>query len=146
MADPGYIDLPSTTHFTYEYNQNWSASDGIAIGAWLRETAERDYAVVSAWFNNLTPAGLPFKVRIDTAPNPLDANAWNDKFKNITLNLGPLISTDFDLAREVLVAEFIEIFKVSRCIRILQHLGKVQTIGLTVARAILKAARAGRIG
>lgn len=117
MADPGYVDLPATDHFTFEYNKSWDASMATRIGTMLMETAERDYTNIRDWFGNLT-LNLPFKVRIEQVATGtgLDAYASNDGRQNIWLNLGLKINDpiNVDRAREVLVAEFIEIFMVAQ--------------------------------
>jgi hypothetical protein len=41
MADPGYVDLPATGHFTFEYNQSWNPGMATSIGNSLRDTAEK---------------------------------------------------------------------------------------------------------
>jgi hypothetical protein len=117
MADPGYVDLPATEHFTFEYNQSWNPSMATSIGNSLRDNAERDYANIRSWFGNLT-LNLPFRVKIEPVATGtgLDAYAGNDNRQNISLNLGLKISnpSNINRAREALVAEFIEIFMVAQ--------------------------------
>jgi len=106
MADPGYVDLPGTTHFTFEYDNTLNQAAATAFGGALAANAEADYNLVSFWFDGLTPSGVPFNVKINK-PSATRSGS-NDGNKQITIDIGA--STDFNLGREVLVAEFIEIF------------------------------------
>ena len=65
MADPGYIDLPATAHFTFEYDNTLNQAGATAFGVALAANAEADYNLVSSWFDGLTPSGAPFNVKIN---------------------------------------------------------------------------------
>jgi hypothetical protein len=106
MADPGYVDLPATAHFTFEYDNTLNQIAATAFGLALAANAEADYNLVSVWFDRLTPSGVPFNVKI-SKPSATQSGG-NDGHKQITIDIGA--STDSDLGREALVAEFIEIF------------------------------------
>jgi hypothetical protein len=106
MADPGYVDLPSTRHFVFSFDQTLDGVGARALGSALFATAEQDYATVSSWFDGLKPAGVPFVIKI--SPLSLSRSGGNDRTKLITINLGA--TTDFTSARWVLVAEMTEIF------------------------------------
>jgi hypothetical protein len=106
MADPGFIDAGSTTHFSIEFNSALDAAKSRALCNALVATCERDYDVIASWFDGLTPAGVPFVVQI--GPERKDRGGSNDQKSNITIDRGA--TDDFSLAREVLVAELIEIF------------------------------------
>jgi hypothetical protein len=106
MADPGYVDLPPTAHFTFEYDSTLNQAAATAFGGAIAITAEADYNLVSSWFDGLTPSGVPFNVKVNL-PSATRSGS-NDGNKQITIDIGA--SADFDLGREVLVAEFIEIF------------------------------------
>jgi hypothetical protein len=105
VADPGFTDLPGTPNFTFEFDNTLNAAASAALGASLTSTVEADYALVNAWFDNLSPSGLPFNVKIN--PISTTRSGWNDGNKQITIDLGA--TTNFPQAREVLIAEFIEI-------------------------------------
>jgi hypothetical protein len=105
MADPGFTDLPGTPNFTFEFDNRLNAAASAALGASLASTVEADYALVNAWFDNLSPSGLPFNVKIN--PKSATRGGSNDSNKQITIDLGA--TADFLSAREVLIAEFIEI-------------------------------------
>jgi hypothetical protein len=104
MADPGFVDLPSTTHYTFSFEQTLNADAAKALGIALATTAERDYNTISSFFGGLTPSGVPFAVKI----NLPTGGANNDNVKHINLKAGA--TSNFDLARFLLVAEAIEIF------------------------------------
>jgi hypothetical protein len=104
MADPGFVDLPSTEHFTFSFEQTLNTGAAKALGRALAATAEQDYDTISSWFGGLRPDGVPFDVKI----NLPTGGANNDNVKNINLKLGA--TSNFNLARFVLVAETIEIF------------------------------------
>jgi hypothetical protein len=106
MADPGFIDAGSTTHFSFEFNNALDAPKSRTLCNALVATCERDYNIIASWFDGLTPAGIPFVVQI--GPTRTDRGGSNDQKSNITIDLGA--TDDFPLAREVLVAELIEIF------------------------------------
>jgi hypothetical protein len=106
MADPGYIDLPATAHFTFEYDKTLSQAAATAFGGAIATTAEADYNLVISWFDGLTPPGVPFNVKINQ-PSATRSGS-NDGNKQITIDIGA--SADSGLGREVLVAEVIEIF------------------------------------
>jgi hypothetical protein len=106
MADPGFIDGGSTTHFSFEFNDTLDATKSRALCNALVATCERDYNVIASWFDGLTPADVPFVVQI--GPLRKDRGGSNDQKSNITIDRGA--TDDFPLAREVLVAELIEIF------------------------------------
>jgi hypothetical protein len=105
MADAGYTDLPGTANFTFEYDSTLNAAAAAALGASLVSTVEADYTLVNGWFGNLSPSGLPFNVKINTKSTTRGGS--NDLVKQITIDLGA--TSNFPLAREVLIAEFIEI-------------------------------------
>jgi hypothetical protein len=104
MADPGFVDLPGTTHFSFSFNQKLNAAAATALGGALAATAEQDFSTMSFWFRGLIPAGVPFQVKINLGTG----GASNDTVKNINLRVGQ--SSDADLARFTLVAEVVEIF------------------------------------
>lgn len=104
MAAPGFIDLPSTQHFTFEYNKQLNDTDARALGKALADTAERDFATMAGWFSGATPQGG----LIDTKINLGSGGASNDNLNNINLRLGA--TADFNRARFTLVAEVMEIF------------------------------------
>lgn len=104
MAAPGFIDLPSTSHFRFEFNDQLNDSDARALGKALLDTSERDFNTISFWFGGIIPQGVPFDVKINLALG----GASNDNFKNINLRQGA--SSGFNKVRSVLVAEVIEIF------------------------------------
>ena len=106
MADPGFIDAGSTTHFSFEFNNTLDATKSQTLANALLATCERDYNAIASWFDGLTPAGVPFVVQV--GPLRKDRAGSNDQKSNITIDLGA--TDDFPLAREVLVAELIEIF------------------------------------
>lgn len=110
MADPGYVDLPATAHFTFEYDQTLNQAAATALGGAIAFNAEADYNLVSSWFDGLTPSGVPFNVKINQPSKTRSGS--NDGNKQITIDIGA--STDFALGREVLVAEFIEIFEAAQ--------------------------------
>jgi hypothetical protein len=62
MADPGYVDLPSTAHFSFEYDQTLNQVGATALGNALKANAETDYGTISSWFDSLTPGGVPDSV------------------------------------------------------------------------------------
>ena len=104
MADPGFVDLPGTTHFSFSFNQTLNAAAAAALGSALAATAERDFSTMSFWFGGLIPPGVPFQVKINLGTS----GASNDTIKNINLRVGQ--NSDADLARFTLVAEVVEIF------------------------------------
>jgi hypothetical protein len=104
MAAPGFIDLPSTKHFAFEYNDQLIDSDARALGKALADTAERDFETMTGWFSGSTPQGGP----IDTKINLGSGGASNDTVNNINLRLGA--TADFNFARSTLVMEVMEIF------------------------------------
>jgi hypothetical protein len=104
MAAPGFIDLTSTQHFAFEYNNQLNGSDAKALGKALADTAERDFATMTGWFSGATPQGGP----IDTKINLALGGASNDNLNNVNLRLGA--TADFNLARATLVMEVMEIF------------------------------------
>jgi hypothetical protein len=107
VADPGYTDLPGTTHFTFEFDNALNTVAATAFGAALAANAEDDFNLVSSWFDRLIPSGVPFNVKINKTSSTHSGS--NDGNKQITIDLGA--STDFALGRAVLVEEFIEIFE-----------------------------------
>jgi hypothetical protein len=104
MAAPGFIDLPSTPHFAFEFNEKLNSSDARALGKALFDTAEQDYAILRSFFGGINPSGVPFDVKIDLGTG----GASNDTIKNIDLRVGA--TSNFNQARATLVAEVIEIF------------------------------------
>ena len=106
MADPGYIDLPATAHFRFEYDNTLNQLAASAFGVALAGNAETDYNLVSFWFGGLTPPGVPFNVKINKPS--ATRSGGNDGNKQITIDVGA--NADFDLGRWVLVAELTEIF------------------------------------
>lgn len=106
MADPGFIDAGSTTHFSFEFNNTLDAAKSRALCSALVATCEGDYNVIASWFDGLTPGGVPFVVQV--GPTRKDRSGSNDQKSNITIDLGA--TDDFPAARQVLVAEVIEIF------------------------------------
>ena len=106
MADSGFIDAGSTTHFSFEFDVTLDASAAKTLANALVATCERDYDTIASWFDGLTPGGVPFKVQI--GPKSEEHGGSNDQISNITIDYGA--TADFSLAREVLVAELIEIF------------------------------------
>jgi hypothetical protein len=106
VADLGYIDLPATAHFTFEYDNTLNQTAATAFGVALAANAEADYNLVGFWFDRLTPSGVPFNVKINRPS--ATRSGGNDGNKQITIDIGA--STDFDLGRGILVSEFIEIF------------------------------------
>lgn len=104
MADPGFVDLPGTTHFAFSFNQKLNAAAAIALGSALTATAEQDFSTVSFWFGGLIPSGVPFQVKINLGTS----GGSNDNVSNINLRVGE--SSDAELARSTLVAEEAEIF------------------------------------
>jgi hypothetical protein len=104
MADPGFVDLPGTRHFSFSFNQMLNAAAATALGSALAATAEQDFSTMSFWFGGVVPPGVPFQVKINLGTG----GASNDNVKNINLRVGQ--SSDADLARSTLVAEVIEIF------------------------------------
>src|SRR5437667_4841997 len=110
MADPGFTDAGTTTHFAFEFDQTLNAPAAAALSAALNQNAERDYNSIASWFDGLTPAGVPFRVKIN--PPSTTRSGSNDRHRNITIDLGA--TTDFAQAQEVLVAEVIEIFMVAQ--------------------------------
>lgn len=105
MADPGFTDLPGTANFTFEFDSTLNTAAATALGASLASTADADYTLVNGWFDNLAPSGQPFNVKINS--KSLTRGGSNDGSKQITIDLGA--TNNFPLAREVLIAEFIEI-------------------------------------
>lgn len=105
MADPGFTDLPGTANFTIEFDSTLNTAAATALGASIASTAEADYALVNTWFDNLSPSGLPFNVKLN--PKSATRGGSNDGKKQITIDYGT--TKNFPLAREVLIAEFIEI-------------------------------------
>lgn len=105
MADPGFTDLPGSAHFTFEFDSTLNGAAATALGASIASTAEADYALVNSWFDNLSPPGLPLNVKIN--PKSVTRGGSNDGKKQITIDLGAI--NNFPVAREVLIAEFIEI-------------------------------------
>ena len=55
MAAPGFVDLPSTQHFAFEYNNQLNATAAKALGKALADTAERDFAIMTGWFSPFSP-------------------------------------------------------------------------------------------
>ena len=104
MAAPGFIDLPSTLHFAFEYNNLLNSTAATALGKALADTAEQDFATMTEWFSGATPQGGV----IDTKINLGSGGASNDNVNNINLRLGA--TANFNLARCTLVAEVMEIF------------------------------------
>jgi hypothetical protein len=104
MADPGFVDLPSTTHFAFSFNQGLDPRAAVALRDALAATAERDFDIMSSWFDGLIPPGVPFNVKINVG----DGGATNNNTTDVNLKLGA--TSDFDLARSTLVAEVVEIF------------------------------------
>jgi hypothetical protein len=104
VAAPGFVDLPSSPNFAFSYNKNLVAAAAKALGTALRETAERDFATMTAWFGGARPPAVPLDVKI----NEGSGGANNDNTHNVNLRLGA--TGDFNLARFVLVAEVVEIF------------------------------------
>lgn len=107
MAAPGFVDLPATQHFAFEFNEKLNSDDARKLGKALFDTAEQDYATLRSWFSDIDPSGVPFDVKINLG----NGGATNDLVKNINLTLGA--TSDFNLARATLVAEVIEIFMVA---------------------------------
>jgi hypothetical protein len=104
MATPGYIDLPSSNHFTFEYNNQLNSDIARAIGKALLDTAEQNFNTLSSWFGGVIPTGTPFLVKINLG----GGGGSNDNIKNINLTVGA--TTNFNYCRFVLVAEVSEIF------------------------------------
>jgi hypothetical protein len=104
MADPGFVDLPGTRHFSFSFNQMLNATAAAAVGSALAATAERDFSTISFWFGGVIPAGVPFQVKINLGTG----GASNDTVENINLRVGQ--SSDANLARVTLVEEVAEIF------------------------------------
>jgi hypothetical protein len=106
MADPGFIDAGATTHFSFEFDKTLDAPTSRALCNALVATCEQDYNTIASWFDGLTPGGVPFVVQI--GPVRKDRSGSNNQKSNITVDLGA--TNDFPAARQVLVAEAIEIF------------------------------------
>jgi hypothetical protein len=106
MADSGFIDVGSTQHFSFEFDKTLDNAAAQVLGKALLATCERDYNTVASWFDGLTPGGVPFSVQI--GPVRTDRGGSNDQVSRITVDLGA--TTDFSSARQVVVAEMIEIF------------------------------------
>lgn len=104
MAAPGFVDLPSTQHFLFEYNAKLDADAAKALGKALADTAERDYAIMRDWFGGVAPSAAKIDVKINEGAG----GASNDNVSNVNLRLGA--TADFDAARFTLVAEVMEIF------------------------------------
>jgi hypothetical protein len=104
MATPGFTALPSTEHFTFEFNDLLNVAASTALGKALADTAERDYNTMTFWFSGAEPQGGPILTKI----NQGSGGASNDNLNNINLRLGA--TSDFDAARFTLVAEVMEIF------------------------------------
>jgi hypothetical protein len=104
MAAPGFVDLPSTQHFAFEYSEQLNDSDARSLGKALLGTAERDFATLSSWFGGSSPRDVPLDVKI----NPGNGGASNDRVHTINLRLGA--TANVNLARCILVAEVMEIF------------------------------------
>jgi hypothetical protein len=104
MATPGYTDLPSTQHFTFEFNNALNAPAARALGKALADTAERDFATMTYWFSGAQPQGGPILTKINLG----EGGASNDNLNNVNLRLGA--TADFELGRATLVAEVMEIF------------------------------------
>lgn len=104
MATPGFTALPSTQHFTFEFNNLLDGAASTALGKALADTAERDYDTMTFWFSGAQPQSGSILTKI----NQGDGGATNDTLNNINLTLGA--TADFDAARFALVAEVMEIF------------------------------------
>ena len=103
---PTYVNLPSTPHFAFSFDETLDDGGARALGAALFTTAEQDYGTLSSWFDGLIPGGVPFNVQINH--RSASRSGSNDQSKNVTIDLGA--TTDFTSARWVLVAETVEIF------------------------------------
>jgi len=62
MAAPGFVDLPSTQHYAFEFNEKLNSNDARALGKALFDTAEQDYATMRSWFGGIDPSGVLFDV------------------------------------------------------------------------------------
>lgn len=107
MADPGFIDLPGTTHHAFSFSDKLNAVAATALGKALAATAEQDFSTMSFWFGGVIPAGVPFQVHI----SPGTGGGSNNNVSGINLRVGD--SSDVELARFTLVAEVVEIFMAS---------------------------------
>ena len=107
MADPGYIDLPPTAHFTFEYDKTLPNAAALAFGAAIAATADTDYNLLSSWFDGLIPPGAPFNVKINNLSSTRSGS--NNAIKNITMDIGVGMA-DVPLGRMVLVGESAEMF------------------------------------
>src|ERR1700692_2604196 len=63
-AAASYTKRGSTAHFEVYYETALAA--GSALAEALLATCEQDYAALRAWFDGITPTGLPFTIYIDT--------------------------------------------------------------------------------
>ena len=106
MADPGFVDAGTTAHFSFEYDQTLNGAAASQLSGALIGNAEQDYKTITSWFDGLVPGGVPFNVKIN--PTSATRSGSTDGNEQITIDIGA--SNDFPLAREVLVAEMIEIF------------------------------------
>lgn len=112
MADPGFVDAGSTQHFKFEYDQTLDAFLAVALADSLIHNAEADFSTLQAWFDGLTPGGVPFNVKIQKPRS--DAFGTNDNISQISIWLGLTPVPNYYFAGYVLVAEFAEIFMVAQ--------------------------------
>ena len=104
----GFVTLPSTPNFNFEYDDSLTATVATAFGAFLAKNAENDFNLLSFWFGS-TPDTVPFTVQIIPPPKPNNLGSNNGRDR-ITVSLSA--TTTFDTGRATLVAECSEIFMV----------------------------------
>ena len=59
MADPGFVDLPGTTHFSFSFNQELNVAGAMALGSTLAATNEQDFSTMAKMAYDLLPKNIP---------------------------------------------------------------------------------------
>lgn len=108
LTTVGLTNGGRTAHYQIQYDDSLSAADGVNRANALIAVCEGDYAMMAAWFGNISlTVGVPVTVNI--SPGPYASAGWGPPIR-----LTPGNGSGLDVVRYLLVAEVTEMFMLAQ--------------------------------
>jgi hypothetical protein len=100
----GLTNDGKTTHYSIRYDDTLSAADGKDRANGLIDSCEKDFELMSSWFNHIK-LDVPMPIPVDISPGPHASASWNP-----AVTLIPGNGSSLALVRYLLVSEVTEMF------------------------------------